>query len=184
MGDVSLLAADLVGPTGSVLGIDREPIIVDRARERAEQADVAHRVSFERADIDRFEDPHPFDAIVGRYVLLYLSDPVAALRHLSTLVRGGGLLAFHELDFGSPIQLYPEAPLWQWAYGLLGRAARAVGVPPDFGKRLVRTFLDAGLGFPAMQATMPVGGGPGSYIYPWLAESVRTVLPILERNTS
>ena len=35
MGDVSLLAARLVGPTGSVTGIDRDGVIVEKARERA-----------------------------------------------------------------------------------------------------------------------------------------------------
>jgi hypothetical protein len=47
---------------------------------------------------------------------------------------------------------------------------------------LVRTFLDAGLGFPTIRATTPVSSGPGSYMYPWLAESVRTLMPVLERE--
>jgi tRNA A58 N-methylase Trm61 len=31
-GDVSLLLADLVGPTGAVIGVDRDPAILDQAR--------------------------------------------------------------------------------------------------------------------------------------------------------
>jgi hypothetical protein len=156
--------------------------VIKRARARAQEAGLGHRARFEVADIDEFTACEPFDAVVGRYVLLYLPDPAASLCHLRSLVHSGGLLAFHEVDFGSPVRLYPEAPLWEWALGLLGTAFRAVGTPPDFGKRLTRIFLDAGLGFPTMRATSLIGGGPGSFAYPWLAECVRTLLPVLERE--
>src|SRR5215469_3622181 len=38
MGDVSLLTAKLVGPTGSVIAIDRDRVILEKARERAHRA--------------------------------------------------------------------------------------------------------------------------------------------------
>ena len=37
-GDVSMLAAELVGPAGSVVGVDRDPNIVALASERARAA--------------------------------------------------------------------------------------------------------------------------------------------------
>ena len=50
---------------------------------------------------------------------------------------------------------------------------------PDLGARLTRTFLDAGLAWPSIQAEVPVGGEPGSYLYGWLAEMVRSLVPAL-----
>jgi ubiquinone/menaquinone biosynthesis C-methylase UbiE len=67
-GDVAFLVAELVGESGSVVGIDRAPEAVAVARERAEQASIAN-VSFVEGDPAELTLPAPFDAVVGRYVL-------------------------------------------------------------------------------------------------------------------
>jgi ubiquinone/menaquinone biosynthesis C-methylase UbiE len=41
-GDVALLAAELVGPSGSVVGIDRNQAVIAMARQRARRADYQH----------------------------------------------------------------------------------------------------------------------------------------------
>jgi protein-L-isoaspartate O-methyltransferase len=78
-GDVALLAARMVGPQGSVLGIDRDPAQVAFAAQRA-QAKRFDNVRFMAADFRDFERDQPVDAIVGRLVLMYAADPVDALR--------------------------------------------------------------------------------------------------------
>jgi len=64
---------------------------------------------------------------------------------------------------------------------MMGEAFRRGDNPTDFGKRLVRTFLDAGLPWPTIQAEVPVGGAPGSYLYGWVAETVRSLIPRIEQ---
>jgi SAM-dependent methyltransferase len=82
-GDVSFLAARLVGPTGSVLGVDRSAEAVATASDRAGQAGLDN-VSFTVADLAGLELAAPVDALVGRLVLLYLDDPAAgSSRHSS-----------------------------------------------------------------------------------------------------
>src|SRR5690242_2062781 len=49
-GDVAFLAAELVGPTGQVLGVDLNPAIVAKARTRVQAAGVTN-VSFIAGDI-------------------------------------------------------------------------------------------------------------------------------------
>src|SRR5689334_18735636 len=71
MGDVSLLAAEMVGPEGRVVGVDRDPAIIDRARARAEQQGLTTRMSFVHADLNEFRSGDLLDAVVGRYVMLY-----------------------------------------------------------------------------------------------------------------
>lgn len=78
-GDVSLLAGRLVGPDGSVVGIDRNASALDKARQRAAAEGLAH-LRFETADLGDFEPADRFDAVVGRFVLLYMPDPAAFLR--------------------------------------------------------------------------------------------------------
>ena len=70
MGDVSLLAAKLVGPTGSVIAIDRDRAIVERARERARRAGHGGNIEFLCAHVLEFDSPSSFDAVAGRYILL------------------------------------------------------------------------------------------------------------------
>jgi len=87
-GDVAFLVAELVGETGSVVGVDRAPEAVAVARERAEQASLAN-VSFVEGDPTELSFAAPFDAVVGRYVLQFQPEPSTMLRRLaSQLTRG------------------------------------------------------------------------------------------------
>jgi SAM-dependent methyltransferase len=182
MGDVSFLAAELVGPAGTVLGIDHDPVMVDKASQRSRDLDCSSRIRFQQAEAGEFQPEQQFDAVVGRYVLHHLADPTSVLHHVATLVRPGGLLVFHEFDFANPVSMYPETPpLWRQTIDLLAALYRRLGLHADFGLRFTRTFLDAGLPWPTIQAEVPVGGEPGSYLYTWLAETVRTLSPALKQ---
>jgi len=65
-GDVALLAASLVGPSGHVVGIDRDANILVRARERA-QAAALERAVFETCSAGDAGRLGKFDLVVGRY---------------------------------------------------------------------------------------------------------------------
>src|SRR5713226_3421722 len=95
VGDVALLAARLAGPSGEVVGIERDAVSIARANARVAEAGLRN-VSFTQADVSQIPDSEPFDATVGRFILMWLPDPVAALRSLSRLVRPGGVFAFLE----------------------------------------------------------------------------------------
>jgi len=101
-GDVAFLAAELIGPGGTVIGVDREEAAVLTARQRAAERGLSG-VWFWHGDpaAMAFEDPFdaPFDAIVGRYVLVFQSDPAAWLHALAQRLRPGGVLVLHEPDF-------------------------------------------------------------------------------------
>src|ERR1700751_3804846 len=72
-GDVAFLAADLVGPSGHVVGVDRSAAAVERARERAAQRSIAN-VTFKQSELSSMSLEAPFDAVVGRYVLCFQPD--------------------------------------------------------------------------------------------------------------
>jgi hypothetical protein len=112
------------------------------------------------------------DAIVGRYILLYLPDPAAALRRLAGMLRTGGVLIFHEIDLTESRPTWPACPVWDDSYRLLTQVFRAGGAHPDFGRRLTRTFLDAGLPAPEVESVTPIGSRPDSMIVEWLAMSL------------
>jgi len=87
MGDVALLAADMVGPGGRVLGIDRDSSALDHARRRAAEQGCSSWVSFQAANLDEFETGDKFDALVGRYILLYQPNAAATIRYLLRYVK-------------------------------------------------------------------------------------------------
>src|SRR5881394_3096427 len=70
-GNVARLVADLVGPDGSVVGIEQDPTAVALARRRTDAPHVEYRVA-DVQTLDGIEDG--FDAVVGRLVLMYLPD--------------------------------------------------------------------------------------------------------------
>src|ERR1700746_3890001 len=78
VGDVALLLARLVGPAGEVVGVERDTRSIRRARSRIVEAGL-HNVTFAQCDISQIPNDKPFDAVVGRYILIFLPDPVSIL---------------------------------------------------------------------------------------------------------
>src|SRR5258708_14563688 len=67
VGDVAMLAADLVGPTGSVVGIHLDAASVAWANKRVTEAGYAN-IRFQTTEFWDFADSAPFDALVGRFI--------------------------------------------------------------------------------------------------------------------
>lgn len=109
VGDVAMLAAEIVGPSGSVVALDRDAASIQWAKRRVAEAGFAN-IQFHVAEFDQFNEPDSFDALVGRFILLYLPDPVATLRHLAHSLRGGATIAFMEPDFTVPSSVFPPMP--------------------------------------------------------------------------
>jgi ubiquinone/menaquinone biosynthesis C-methylase UbiE len=178
VGDVSLLAARIVGHEGSVRGIDRSAEALEMARQRAFAHGVSW-VSFENGDINAIPAEQLFDAVTGRFILLYFADPVAVLTNLMRLVRPGGILAFLEMDI-SAARVEPELPLFEQCASWITGVYRRVAIEPDMGSKLASSFFAAGLA-PSLLGTSRVEEGPDAAAYEYVAETVRSLLPrILE----
>ncbi|MFC8428312.1 class I SAM-dependent methyltransferase [Streptomyces sp. NPDC057253] len=182
MGDVSMLTAGIVGPRGRVVGIDRDPVVIDKARRRGEHEGFGDSLAFDLAALEDFDTEERFDAVVGRFVLLYQPDPAGTLRRFARFLRPGGVMVFHEIDLTNEYSSWPPSPVWDESYRLLAEAYRRGGTPPDFGRRLTRAFLDAGLPSPTVECLTPVGTDVSSPVIRWVADSVRSLAPVLERT--
>jgi ubiquinone/menaquinone biosynthesis C-methylase UbiE len=180
VGDVSMLAATMVGATGSVLGIDRSPESLDVARRRAAAAGQRF-VRFRATEIDAFCPEQKFDAVIGRLVLMYQPDPAATLRRLRRHLRGGGIIAFQEMAM--PLaRSVPEGPQIDQCTEWILTGFACAGCELDMGGKLFATFLAAGLPMPKMIAAARIEGGPLSPVYDYLAGVLRSLLPVLERG--
>ncbi|HEX2514829.1 MAG TPA: methyltransferase domain-containing protein [Chloroflexota bacterium] len=179
-GDVSFLAARLVGAEGAVIGVDRAPEAVAVARERAAGAGLGN-VRFLTQDASNLALEGPVDALIGRLVLMYFPQPEALLRRLTTIVAPGGLVAFQEMDMGGATS-EPECALFAATGERIRQACSHAGVYPRSGLRLRQVFCRAGLPEPTLVHAAPVASGPASAAYDWLAHTVRTFLPLMERS--
>lgn len=177
-GDVSFLAADLVGSGGTVLGIDLNPSVLETARGRAE---AAHRtnVRFVVGDFREVNLPLDVDAVIGRNVLFYQRDAAEGIRRACRQLRPNGVVAFAEPDFTEGLNATPRstefARVRQWAWSGFSRA----GAEPGMGHKLRQAFVEAGLHAPQTVLFSPMGGGPDWVGYAYTADSIRSMLPWL-----
>lgn len=178
-GDVALLAADLVAPSGQVIGADRAAAAVDWATARA-QALKVRNVRFLEGDPTEMRFDRPFDAVVGRLVLMYYPDPVGAVRKLLTHVRDGGLIVFQEMDIANCRSL-PPAPTFERSVGWIKQTLGATGARTEQGLEMYSVFLAAALPGASMRMDALIGGGPDSPAYELVAEVVKTLLPVMEK---
>jgi SAM-dependent methyltransferase len=177
-GDVSFLAAELVGPSGEVVGADREAAAVEWATARAHSREIKN-VKFLVGDPAVVEFDQKFDAVVGRFVLMYYPDPVAALQKLVQHLRPGGLIIFQEFEMEN-IRSLPAAPTFDRAARWMRQTLSASGARIQMGLELYQLFLSAALPGPQLRVDALIGGGAG-FPYEILAEVIQSLLPVMER---
>ena len=180
-GDVALMLAELVGPDGRVVGVDINPTILDTARQRMIDAGVRN-VEFIAGDARALDFPDKFDAIVGRFVLMYMAEPRKAFAKLITHLRPGSIVAFHEPEYTLyPALLHPDTPLMNQLIKWILEVFEHSGAHLDMGIGLYRAFVDAGLPPPTMHLESPIGAARTWVGYRYMATIFQSLLPLLEK---
>jgi SAM-dependent methyltransferase len=156
LGDVSMLVARLVGRSGEVVGIERDGTSIERARARV-AAEGFRNVRFIQTDVNQVVSDQPFDAAVGRFILMFLPDPVSVLRSVVQLVRSGGVLAFQEPSWVPLLALGDRLPLWSRVLRFIHETLLRSGANPEMGLALYPIFQEVGLPAPKMHLEIPLG---------------------------
>lgn len=180
LGHVARLAGELVGPTGSVTGLDQSQDVLAAARDRTERGGMAH-VDFVDGDVTTWRSVEPFDVVVGRLLLFHVADPAAVARHHIANLRRGGLFVAIDFDLGGvraepPVSLVNEGVDWVEA------AFRAAGAWPRIGARLSVLLDEAGFNRVStfgVQAYFPPSDPSGIAM---LAGVVRSLAPAIIRH--
>jgi SAM-dependent methyltransferase len=179
-GDVAFVAAEMVGEAGEIVGVDRSPVALAAARARA-QARSLRNVSFREGNAAEMAFERQFDAVIGRFVLMFQDDPAAMLRKLAVHARPGGTIVFHEADWDGnrsfpPVVTYDRCCRW------IVETYRLHGTEAHMGIKLHSAFLAAGLPAPSMRLEAVIGGGAnGADPVHLIADIAGSLIPQMER---
>lgn len=179
-GDVSFLAARLVGPEGLVVGVDKSPEATTLATQRASAAGLTN-VQFIPQDLSELSLAETFDALIGRLILMNFADPTVLLRRLVGFLKPGGIVAFHECDIDGA-KSEPSCELFETTIERIRQTATRAGIDIRTGLKLGRIFQEAGLPTPQMILGARVESGPDSLIYTQLEQVTRSLLPHMQRT--
>ena len=118
-GQLARQAAERVGATGEVVGIDLSAPMVELAVARSEDLP---QLRFTVADVQTDELPGTgWDAIVSRFGVMFFDDPVTAFARLHAVAATAGRLAF--VAWQGPQHN-------EWVYTGLAAMVPHVGIPP------------------------------------------------------
>jgi hypothetical protein len=116
-----------------------------------------------------------FDAVVGRFVLMYYPDPIDAVRRLLRYLRPAGLFVFQEFDFAA-LRSFPMSPTYERAAKWVRQTLSASGARTSLGLELYTVFSAAGLPGPSLRIDSLIGGGL-EFPFEIVAETIESLLP-------
>ena len=132
--------AQLAGPQGRVVGIDKSELMIEESRRRA--VDRSSPVEFAAMDACRLDFPeHTFDLCRAERVLRYIENPQQVIHEMARVARPEGRIVIFDFDSAGLVVDAPDPVLTRRIGRLLGDA-----VPHGWiGRQLVRLFKEAGL---------------------------------------
>jgi ubiquinone/menaquinone biosynthesis C-methylase UbiE len=147
-GEVMRLMNEIVGPEGSVTGVDVDGNIGREALDVL-QTTVSGQYAFHEIDVESSDwvPGSPFDFTFARITLFHLKDPAAFLRKMMRWTKPGGIMVVQEHDFES-WEAYPKLDEMVEAIQTFRTVAERAGRDLRMGFKLPTYFVEAGLGTP------------------------------------
>jgi SAM-dependent methyltransferase len=109
VGVVTRMLAEMVGPSGSVTGVDVNGQQLTEAAAWCESRGVMN-TSFVKADACHTGLPRgSYDLVYCRFLLLHLPDPMGCLREMRDVLRPGGIIVVEDGDLASATSVPPTA---------------------------------------------------------------------------
>src|SRR5262249_49542788 len=146
LGGLAMLA-EMVGPSGRVVGVDFNESAVELARSVVATLALnnVEVVVGDVHDLDLAAFGGPFDLAYTRCFLMHQPDPVRVLSRIADVVRPGGWIVAHEPLASPSPRSSPHLDLLDAYWELMHDVLEWVGVPPRVVEDLPRAARAAGL---------------------------------------
>jgi len=171
VGATTRMIAEMVGPSGTVTGIDSSPEQIDQAATTCGGAGLSN-VSFRIADACATGIPsHSFDVVYCRFLLLHLTNPSDGLREMGRVLKPGGILLVEDGDIGSAGSEPPT--ILNAGAALFMRLGHARGLNYSLANNLHRLVRDTGFVDSQIEIHQPAGcqGDHGDLLVSSIAEA-------------
>ena len=137
--------AEIVGPAGSVLGIERSARFLEVARERCRRRGLTN-VEFREADLMEVSlGQLGLDASWCRWVACFVSSPEKLIENIAGALRPGGLAIFHEYSDYESFRFMPIRPALERFAQEVMASWRATGGEPNIARTLPQLLRAAGM---------------------------------------
>lgn len=140
VGMTTQLLAELVGPTGEVIGVDYSAAQIEQARALL-PAELSNVRFVEASALDTGLRREAFDLVYCRFLLIHLQDPESALREMHGLLKPEGIMAIEDGDLTSATS-EPRSKLEEFS-NLFGALGPKWGVDYTLGRRLFHLVRNA-----------------------------------------
>ncbi len=165
-GYASMDLAEIVGPEGKVIAIDRSRRFLD-ALERSRTERRLKNIQPVELDLDEGELPLvEADAAWSRWIFLFVKHPRELLARVCSRVKPGGTLVIHEYFDYSTWRLAPRSPELEEFVGLVMKSWRASGGEPDIGLELPNWLQQEGFELKELRPIIEVVPR-SNYVWEW-----------------
>jgi SAM-dependent methyltransferase len=167
--------AEVVGPTGRVVAVERASRFLDVLRRERDRRGLA-QIELRRADL---HDDQPTvagaDAVWCRWILAFLTDPQRLVRRLAEDLKPGGAFVAHEYLSYSSWRLLPRSSEFEAFVAAVIDTWRVADGEPDIGCELPAWLEANGLEIRHLQPQVFIAS-VGDPFWIWLEAFVRTGL--------
>ncbi len=153
-GFATLDLAELVGPLGRVVAVERSGRFVDVLKAACQSRGFSH---VDAHELDLMQEAIPatdLDAAWCRWVACFVSDPLLLLKRVHACLRPGGTLVLHEYVDYSTYSCLPDRPAIEAFVQETMSSWRASGGEPDIARQLPTALHQNGF---RVMSTRPIG---------------------------
>jgi SAM-dependent methyltransferase len=171
--------AEIVGPTGEVVALERSNKFV-HAIEEAVRARALANVKVHELDLMTDDLPKgDYDFSWCRWVLCFVSDPALVIKKIASITRKSGVAIFHEYGHYTTWRFVPRRPSLEEFRKHVIETWHASGGEPDTGPQLPLLLTENG--FVVRSATPHIFClRPSDEMWQWPAQFIEVYLPRLQ----
>ena len=172
-GYASVDLADIVGPAGHVLAVDRSRRFLDTLEQTSARRGLAQIETLE-LDLDEGELPDvAADAAWSRWVFAFMREPRRLLERVAKRLKPGGCIVLHEYFDYRTWRVSPRSALFEEMVDVIIETWRESGGEPDIGLDLPRWLVELGFELRSLAPVVHVVS-PSSFVWQWPKSFIAT----------